>query len=90
MKVEALTPAIGATLYGIQLADVVHDETLFQTIHELWMQYLVLFFRDQVLSPEQHLAVGERFGRLHIHPAAPYVEGPYPNENSCGQALGPE
>ena len=75
MKVEPLTPVIGATLYGIQLADVVHDETLFQTIHELWMQYLVLFFRDQVLSPEQHLAVGERFGRLHIHPAAPYVEG---------------
>ena len=44
MKVEALTPVIGATVYGIQLADVVHDETLFQTIHELWMQYLVLFF----------------------------------------------
>ena len=44
MKVEALTPVIGATVYGIQLADVVHDETLFQTIHELWMQYLVCFF----------------------------------------------
>ncbi len=36
------------------------------------MKHLVLFFRDQRMTPEQHTAFGERFGELHIHPAAPY------------------
>jgi len=29
----------------------------------------VIFFRNQHISPEQHLAFGRRFGELHIHPA---------------------
>ncbi len=30
---------------------------------------LVIFFRDQHLSDEQHLAFGRLFGDLHLHPA---------------------
>ena len=37
------------------------------------MQHLVLFIRDQRISPEQHLAFARRFGELHIHPAAPFA-----------------
>ena len=75
MKVETLTPVIGATVQGVQLSDMVRDDALFHTIHELWMEHLVLFFRDQALSPQEQLALGKRFGELHIHPAAPYVDG---------------
>ena len=75
MKVETLTPVIGATVQGVQLSDVVRDDALFHTIHELWMEHLVLFFRDQALTPQEQLALGKRFGELHIHPAAPYVDG---------------
>ena len=35
----------------------------------------MLFFRDQPMAPDQHLAFGRMFGDLHIHPAAPYVHG---------------
>jgi taurine dioxygenase len=35
----------------------------------------VIFFRDQQLSEDQHLAFGRLFGELHIHPAAPSVAG---------------
>lgn len=73
MKVEPLTPTIGATVYDVNLADVVDDSSLFDEIHDLWMNHLVLFFRDQVFQPEVQLAIGERFGPLHVHPAAPYV-----------------
>ena len=73
MKVDPLTPMIGATVQGIQLADVVQDDALFEAIHEQWMRHLVLFFRDQALNSQQHLSLGERFGSLHIHPAAPFV-----------------
>jgi taurine dioxygenase len=38
---------------------------------------LVIFFRDQEITPEQHLAFGRLFGDLMVHPAAPHIEG-YP------------
>ena len=56
---------IGATVYGIQLANIVLDDTLFEVIRELWLQHLVLFFRNQEMSSQEHLAIAERFGSLH-------------------------
>ena len=32
-------------------------------------RYQVVFFRDQDITPEQHLAFGRRFGELHVHPS---------------------
>jgi taurine dioxygenase len=40
-------------------------------IHRALAENLVIFFRDQHISPQQHLAFGRKFGDLHIHPAAP-------------------
>lgn len=75
MKLEKLTPQIGAIVHGIQLKDAIGDDALFEKIHGMWMEHLVLFFRDQQLTAAEHLAFGERFGPLHIHPAAPYANG---------------
>ena len=44
-------------------------------IHRALAENLVIFFRDQHLSPEQHLDFGRKFGELHIHPAAPARAG---------------
>jgi taurine dioxygenase len=44
-------------------------------IHRALAENLVIFFRDQHLTPEQHLAFGRNFGNLHIHPAAPSAPG---------------
>jgi taurine dioxygenase len=40
-------------------------------IHRALAENLVIFFRDQHISPQQHLAFGRKFGDLHVHPAAP-------------------
>ena len=40
-------------------------------IHRALAENLVIFFRDQHITPQQHLAFGRKFGELHIHPAAP-------------------
>jgi alpha-ketoglutarate-dependent taurine dioxygenase len=40
-------------------------------IHRALAENLVIFFRDQHITPAQHLAFGRKFGDLHIHPAAP-------------------
>lgn len=73
IAVEPLTPTIGAVVSGATIADA-NDATLAE-IHDAWMEHCVLFFRDQTLTPEQHLAFGRRFGPLHVHPAAPYAHG---------------
>ncbi|MCE2460769.1 MAG: TauD/TfdA family dioxygenase, partial [Pseudomonadales bacterium] len=72
IEVEPLTPGIGAIVHGVDLGSPL-DDGLFQEIHDAWMRHLVLFMRDQHMSPAQHLAFGRRFGDLHIHPAAPYA-----------------
>ncbi len=44
-------------------------------VHRALAENCVIFFRDQHLSQDQHLAFGRIFGDLHIHPAAPHAPG---------------
>lgn len=74
IEVEPVTPRIGAIIHGADLTRPLSDES-FQDIHDAFMAHLVVFFRDQPMSPEQHLSLGRRLGELHIHPAAPYCHG---------------
>ncbi|MDD9902835.1 MAG: TauD/TfdA family dioxygenase [Rhodospirillaceae bacterium] len=74
IEVDPLTPAIGAEIQGVDLSRPLDDQT-FDEIHDAWMKHLVIFFRDQDLTLDQHKAFGRRFGALHIHPAAPGPEG---------------
>jgi taurine dioxygenase len=74
IEVESLTPTIGAVVSGVDLSQPI-GEPLFAEIHDAWMEHLVLFFRDQTITPSQHLAFGRLFGNLHVHPAAPYADG---------------
>lgn len=70
IQVAPLTPAIGAEIQGVDLANPMDEET-FAELERAFAQHLVLFFRDQHMTEDQHLAFGRRFGPLHIHPAAP-------------------
>src|SRR6266436_6935807 len=69
IEVRKLTPAIGAEIFGVDLARPLGNQT-FQEIHDALMENLVIFFRDQALSHEQHKAFGRRFGELHLHPTS--------------------
>jgi taurine dioxygenase len=70
IDVRKLTPTIGAEIFGVDLSRELGNQQ-FQEIHDALMDNLVVFFRDQTLTPEQHKDFGRRFGRLHVHPAAP-------------------
>ena len=74
IEVDLLTPAIGAEIQGVDLSRPLDDQT-YGEIHDAWMKHLVIFFRGQDLTLDQHKAFGRRFGALHIHPAAPGPEG---------------
>ena len=60
-------PRIGAEIYGIDLRAPLTSD-LYEELISLLLQYKVLFFRDQDLSREQHIAFGRRFGDLDVHP----------------------
>ena len=69
-----LTRHIGAEVRGVDLREPLGDET-FRTLHGGLLEHLVLFFREQDITHDQHVAFARRFGDLHIHPSAPCVDG---------------
>ena len=69
IDVRKVTPIIGAEITGVDLSRRLSDQQA-KEIHAAWMENLVIFFRDQTLTVEQHLAFGRVFGELHLHPAA--------------------
>ncbi len=76
IAIDKLTPIIGAEIAGVDLSAPLPDHQM-QEIHRALAENLVIFFRDQTLTPEQHLSFGRNFGPLHVHPAAPHAPG-YP------------
>ncbi|HEX3364195.1 TauD/TfdA dioxygenase family protein [Phenylobacterium sp.] len=71
IKVELSTPAIGAELSNVSLADAALDPDLIAEIRALWLKHKVLFFRDQDVSPMEQQTFAAQFGELESHPLAP-------------------
>jgi taurine dioxygenase len=69
IKVEALGGAIGAEIHGVDLSRTLDNQT-FSEIRRAFDENVVIFFRDQNITPEQHLAFGAKFGDFDIHPFA--------------------
>lgn len=69
-----LTGAIGAEISGVDLSKPLADD-VFAEIHRAFLDHLVIFFRDQDITPDQHKAFARRFGELHIHPYTAPIEG---------------
>ena len=73
IEVRPLTPVIGAEVAGADLGAL--DDDTFAEIERAFALHLVLFFRDQHMSAEAQLSLGRRLDPLHVHPAAPSLEG---------------
>ena len=67
MEITPLTPHIGAEIRGVDLSEPLDNET-FSAVHQAWLDWSVLVFRDQELSRDAHKAFGRKFGKLHTHP----------------------
>lgn len=73
-RITLLSPTIGAEISGVDLSTTLSDAT-FAAIEGALIDHKVIFFRDQDLTTEQHLAFGRRFGELEVHPFAPEKPG---------------
>ncbi len=58
---------LGAEVSGVDLRTDLCDEVI-ADIRRALMDYKVLVFRDQPITPAQHVAFAGRFGELEIHP----------------------
>ena len=65
LGVRKLSPALGAEVTGVDLAEPLDDATLSQ-IREIWAEHPVLVFPGQHLSEAQQVAFSRRFGELAI------------------------
>src|SRR5262245_8141344 len=77
IEVHNSTPHIGAEIRGVDLSNPLGNQQ-FQEVHDALMDRLVIFFRDQKLSVEQHKDFARRFGKLHMHPASPDLVANHP------------
>ncbi|MDT8872904.1 TauD/TfdA family dioxygenase [Komagataeibacter rhaeticus] len=66
IQIRPLTCRIGAEISGVDLSRSI-DADVFRILHDALMKHLVIFFRDQDITHEDHLRFGRLFGDLAIH-----------------------
>ncbi|MGE0485586.1 MAG: TauD/TfdA dioxygenase family protein [Gammaproteobacteria bacterium] len=71
ITVEPVTPAIGANIGGVDLSRPLAASVLAELL-DAFHAHLVLFFREQSLTPDQLVAFARNFGDIGYYP---FVEG---------------
>jgi len=71
INVRPVAGSLGAEVFGADLAGNLTNE-VYDTIHQAFLDYQVLFIRDQKLTPPQQAAFARRFGPLNDYP---FVQG---------------
>src|SRR5437764_14522651 len=85
--------ALGAEIV-FDLSQPIDDRT-FAEIERLFHDSIIVFFRDQQLTNEQHIAFSRRFGELEIHIVKKYLLAGHPEillvsnvQNDEGEHIG--
>ena len=65
LSIHRTSSAVGAEIHGVNLASL--SEAEFNTIRQTFVDNGVIFFRDQELSPEDHIAFAERWGDINVN-----------------------
>ncbi|MEE8352098.1 MAG: TauD/TfdA family dioxygenase [Rhodospirillales bacterium] len=67
IQATPVAPALGAEIGGVDLSAPLANDVISE-IRAALLQYGVIFFRGQDITPEQHLAFAKRFGDLVDYP----------------------
>ena len=66
ITVEPYAGGLGAEVTGVDLSAPL-DDSVVAEIRAAWLEHLVLFFRDQAISPDDQLAFAGLFGDKMEH-----------------------
>lgn len=72
-ELEDLTPHIGTEIRGLQLARLTNAQR--DALALLVAQRGVVFLRDQEITPQEQLKLGEYWGKVHHHPSGAVLPG---------------
>ncbi len=67
LEVRPLGPALGAEIAGVRIAPDL-DAAVIAAIRRVWLEHLVVFFRDVELTPEALLGFAQRFAEPVAYP----------------------
>src|SRR5262245_15112205 len=71
LDVRPMAGALGAEILGVDLSKDIDPDTV-AAIRRVWLDHLVIFFRDQALPPAKFLAFARSFGEVIEYP---FVKG---------------
>lgn len=74
IEIHRIAGALGAEISGVDLSRTLSAETVAE-IRQALLDHLVIFFRDQEITPEQHLAFARRFGEPVAYPMVQGLKG---------------
>ncbi len=73
-QIERLTPTIGAEISGVDFSGAL-DESDYDTVHQWLIDYQVIFFRNQKMTPHDHVKLARSLGEPEPpHPVYPCLE----------------
>ena len=75
--INEMTASLGAEVVGLDISRKLSKPAL-RELNQAWLEHQVLFFRDQSLTPEQHVTFTKNFGELQGPGYMPTLDG-YPN-----------
>jgi len=66
IEIQPLGGTVGAEIHGLDLSRPVDDDDV-ASVRSALFEYGVVFFRDQNLTPEAHIAFAERFAPVNVN-----------------------
>lgn len=66
ITVSPLSPVIGAEIGGVNIGAGVDDDQLAE-IKQAFVEHAVIFFRDQDITPDQHIEFAGRWGKINVN-----------------------
>ena len=74
LSINRIAGALGAEIDNINLAQELSDNSIAE-IRQALLEHKVIFFRNQDITPHQHLAFAKRFGDIVEYPMVKGLEG---------------
>jgi taurine dioxygenase len=75
IEVKKLSAGCGAEVLGVDLRNLTNSQM--ETVRQAYVDHGVIFFREQTLTPEEHIAFARRWGDIDINKFFP-ANGQYP------------
>lgn len=66
IRAKPLSPALGAEIDGVNIAAGIGDEQ-FAELLQAFVDYGVIFLRDQDITPDQHIEFARRWGEINVN-----------------------